>query len=368
MRFIAVTLVVLVSSPTLAQDSGGSATATGISRDFNPAISLNALFLASDFQGVDVHAGAVSEEEGLEPGVALQEIELQFSSAIDAYGKADLIFTFEDGAIGLEEAYATTNVLPGGFGLRAGQVFVPLGHENTLHAHQLPFVERSLFAKSVFGEALAEFGAELDYVAPLDFYLRVQGGVFNGDNEALFASHEDWDLAYLGGIDALWDVSENGALSLGTDYVAGPNSSSSAASTELTQLFAAVARYKWRSANAAHPRALEVMGEFLFAERSAVDSTQAIEPAELPERFVHRGAYGLVQYRFQRRWWLQGRYDWYDPEAEESTRASAMLAFVPTEFSVLRFEAGVVDLADNSYSEFRLQYNFTIGSHPAHRY
>jgi hypothetical protein len=360
--------VVLVASPVLAQDAGGGATATGISRDFNPAISLNALFLASDFQGVDVHADAVSEEAGLEPGIALQEIELQFSSAIDAYGKADLIFTFEDGTIGLEEAYATTNVLPGGFGLRAGQVFVPLGHENTLHTHQLPFVERSLFAKSLFGgESLAEFGAELDYVVPVDFYLQVRGGVFNGDN-VLFAGQENWDLAYLGGIDALWDVSENGALALGTDYMAGPNSFGSEANTELTQLFAAVARYKWKSANAAHPRALEVMGEFLFGQRDA-DSTQAaVDPAELPARFVHRGAYGLANYRFQRRWWLQGRYDWYDPEAEESTRASIMLAFVPTEFSALRLEAGVVDLADNSYSEFRLQYNFTIGSHPAHRY
>ena len=77
--------VFLGVAPVAGQTPGSSATATGVSRDFNPAISVNGLFLASGFPGLpDSSAAAWARESGLR----LQEAEMQFTAAIDPYAKA----------------------------------------------------------------------------------------------------------------------------------------------------------------------------------------------------------------------------------------------------------------------------------------
>lgn len=355
---IAVAVVpLLCASATTAtsQDTEGSATATGMSREFNPAISINGLFLGSGFSGLQ-DSGA----EGHEPGLRLQEAELKFSASIDPYTSGDFVFTYEDGEIGLEEGFVTSGVLGHGVGLRGGQTFVPFGHENTLHTHQLPFIQRSLFASTVFGEALSEFGAEVSWVPALPWFLELQGAAYNGDDADLFDGAGDWDLAYLAGVDALWDVSEEGAFSLGTDYLSGPNGNGSVGETTWSQLFSAVARYKWRSARRARSHGYELLAEYNYAHIGAPGGTS-------PD--IARGFYALAQLQFSRRWWVQGRFDFVNPSTEDSTkRGAVLLAFVPSEFGALRFQTGVVGAPGDTFTEFHLQYNFTLGSHPAHAY
>ncbi len=349
-------LLLSVGERVVHAQTEGTATATGISRDFNPAISLNALFLLAGFPG---WSDAVDRAEGLESGARLQEAELQFSAAVDPYTSADFIFSFEDGELGIEEGYVTSNVLPHGVGLRAGQMFVPLGHENTLHTHQLPFIQRSLFGGAVFGEALSEFGAEVSWLPATPWFLELRGAAYNGD-DALFDGAGDWDLAYLTGVDALWDVSEEATFSLGADYLAGPNGNGTPDDTAWSQLFSVVARYKWRSARRLRSRGYELLAEYQFAQRGAPTGT----PAD-----IARGFYALGKLQFARRWWVQGRFDLLDPSAETSTkRGAVMLAFVPSEFGALRFQTAVVDAPSDTYAELQLQYNFTLGSHPAHAY
>jgi predicted component of viral defense system (DUF524 family) len=58
-----------------------------------------------------------------------------------------------------------------------------------------------------------------------------------------------------------------------------------------------------------------------------------------------------------------------ESEASADTqRASFMLAFVPSEFSALRFQTSYVDTPEDQFVEYLLQLNFIIGSHPAHNY
>jgi hypothetical protein len=223
--------------------------------------------------------------------------------------------------------------------LRAGQVFVPWGHENPLHAHQLPFVNRSLFADAVFGgEALSEFGLEARWVPPLSWFFELRGAVFNGDDAALFAGPEEWDLAYHGGFDALWDVSDGGTIAVSGAYLGGPNASGTTDASRWSHL-----------------------GEYQYAEREA---------AMMEMQGIRRGAYGYAMLKFARRWWIQGRYDSLnESEASADTqRASFMLAFVPSEFSALRFQTSYVDTPEDQFVEYLLQLNFIIGSHPAHNY
>ena len=84
---------------------------------------------------------------------------------------------------------------------------------------------------------------------------------------------------------------------------------------------------------------------------------------------IARGMYALAKVQFARRWWVQGRFDVLDPAGGESTkRGAVMLAFVPSEFGALRLQTGIVDAPGDTYGELHLQYNFTLGSHPAHAY
>lgn len=356
--------VCTLSGPVAAQTSDSGATATGVSRDFNPAISVNGLFLAAGFPGLPDSTAATW---GREAGLRLQEAEVQFTAAIDPYAKADLVFSFEDGAFDIEEAIVSSTVLSHGIGLRAGRIFVPIGHENTLHTHQLPFIERSLVGTAVFGEGLGEFGLEAAYVPALPFFFEVRGAVYNGDDDALFAAPGNWDLAYAGGLDALWDVSEGGTFALGADYCGGPNVAGTVDDAAWTHLGAGVLRYKWRSPTRARERALELMVEYLYRE---------LEATETVARRQQHGLYGDAKVQFARRWWAQGRYDYLpsaavggiDVENASTQRGSLLLAFVPSEFSALRLQGSVVDAPTETYGEVFLQFNFTIGSHPAHKY
>lgn len=347
-----------------AQTSGSGATATGVSRELNPAISVNGLFLAAGFPGLPDSAAAAA---ALESGLRLQEAEVQFTAAIDPYAKADLVFSFEDGDFDIEEAIVSSNVLSHGIGLRAGRMYVPVGHENTLHTHQLPFIDRSLVGRAVLGEGLREFGLEAAYVPALPFFFEVRGAVYNGDDDTLFAAPGNWDLAHAAGLDVLWDVSAGGTLALGADYCGGANAAGTAADPAWTHVAAGVLRYKWRSPTRARERALEFVLEYLYGERDAA----------APEaRSLQRGVYGDAKVQCARRWWVQGRYDYLaaagvggTAAADAATqRGSLLVAFVPSEFSALRLQGAVVDAGTETYGEVFLQFNFTIGSHPAHRY
>jgi hypothetical protein len=89
------------------------------------------------------------------------------------------------------------------------------------------------------------------------------------------------------------------------------------------------------------------------------------------------GWYGFAQYQFSRRWWAGARYGIlqrsYDESQaafidEQTHRSTVQLAFVPSEFQALRLEYSYVESPVDTWSEIFLQFNFTIGSHPAHRY
>lgn len=369
----------LLVNAGLAQTPTGDTTATGTSRAFNPAISLNSLFLGHLVSGLE--EGDHAEEDGhahFEEGLRVQEIELQFSADIDPYSRADANFAFHDGEFELEEAFVRTNRLPAGLGLRVGQMYVPFSLENTLHTHQLPFVQRSLILGAIAEEGLTDVGAELRYLTRAPFFFELRTGVFDGgrgeehaeeeegaehdhEHASVFGAPEGEDFAYHFGLASLWELGENSTFALDGGYLFGRNGLSEDNSTN-SQIVSGAATFRWKPAQRALYRGVRLSAEYTYVD---VQSELEDESSAFMSGWA---TYAQVQ--FARRWWVQGRFDQFEPpHGEDSqTRLGGALAFVPTEFQSVKLEVSRVDVEEDPYTEFFLQYNVTIGSHPAHRY
>ena len=129
---------------------------------------------------------------------------------------------------------------------------------------------------------------------------------------------------------------------------------------ESTVLYGVDLTWKWRPLVRSRDRSLTWQSEYL---RARVD--------EGPEIHDEGGLYSLLQYQWARRWWIEGRWDLYGVPKEtpdRDWRASALLAFVPSEFSALRLQASRLRVAGQDVNQVLLQLNVTVGSHPAHRY
>ena len=350
--------------PVWAQSSAG---ATGVSPASNPAISINGLFLGA----ITSRAGAEAEAEedhreeesshahghsGAEEGMQVQEVEVQFGSFVDPYLKADVILAMHGTeGIELEEGFVTTLGLGTGLSLKAGKFYADFGKHNLLHTHLFQFVDPPLVATRLLGaEGLNEVGAGLSWLVPASWYVELSGQVLNGDNE-VFAGPNGEDLAYLGHVKSFWDLGASTTLELGGSYAAGKNRFD-----ELSRLAGGDLTLRWRPARRAVYRSLTLQAEYLYASRD-----------QGALRNEEGGLYALAQYQFARRWWGQARYDLVGlpKEAEERDyRVSGLLAFAASEFSALRLQYNRLHEVGEGIDEFFLQFNFTIGSHPAHRY
>jgi hypothetical protein len=360
----------------------GSTTATGTSTAFNPAISVNGLFLgfytSSPFLRPPAFGDAHDHEEELEEegheadheeddghahahglpessGLQVQEVEVRFSAVVDAYFKADMTLAIPGTEnIELEEGVLETIFLPS-VTLKAGKFYGALGKHNNLHTHAFPFVDPPIANERLLGgEGLNEVGVGASVLLPTTWYSEFQGQVLNGDH-ALFNSARDRDFAYLGRWTNLWDVNDNATLELGGSYVFGKNEF-----TKFSQVWGGDVTFKWRPARQVRDRGLILQAEYLQAR---VDDGVDIEKVG--------GMYALVQYQFARRWWAQARYDVFGIPKLAPTReyrVSGLLTMAPSEFSAIRLQYNLNREAGQSVHQLALQLNFTMGAHPAHAY
>jgi hypothetical protein len=362
----------------------GSSTATGTSRAFNPAISVNGLFLGfytsepfarepafgethehesgHDTEEPEVHEheeeeGGHAHAHGLpgETGMSVQEVEVRFSAFIDAYLKGDLTLAIP-GTEGLEveEVVLTTVGLPN-VTLTAGKLYAQFGKHNALHTHAFPFLDPPIANERVLGgEGLNEVGFGASFLLPSAWYSEISAQVLDGKNP-LFASAEGRDFVYAGRWRNLWDLNDATTGELGGSYAGGKNSHG-----ELTQLLGCDLTVKWRPLRRARDRAFIFQAEYL---RARVNNEHDLGKAG--------GLYALMQTQIASRWWLQARYDRFsisDLEDEKEHRVSGLLAFVPTEFTTVRLQYGLNRTHTEDIHQIAIQLNYTMGSHPAHEY
>lgn len=374
----------IVPAPVFAQEISTDASATGISRAFNPAISVNGLFWGMGSSEDD----PLWPELGLVPGLHLQEMSLEVTSNVDIYFKAQAALSAtETTGLEVEEFYLTTLQMPIPLTIRGGKMLNHFGQHNLLHLHHMAFAEPPMIHAQVFGPDLNELGMEASYLVPAPWYMDLTLGVLNGDNRFLFAGEEQDDYAYLVHLDNLWDLNDEITLRLGSSYLTGekglhypdPARTPVAATIDeiVSEVWGADLQLKWRPLEHGRYRSFTLQGEYAAA-RLAIDRENS---RPLSGAFVQ----ALVQ--FQLRWWLQARYDWFArpaslhdffPEPVTLTynrgqdlygdRYSLALAYVPTEFSAFRVQYNALRLGDNFEYQVIFQTSITIGSHPAHKY
>ena len=396
MRPTRVMLLAAAVAAVLVVPAGAESTATGVSRDLNPAISVNALLLG---RVADTATDAAYN------GADLQEAEVQFTSVVDPHWKAHLTFAVhpthdhahaEDAeaaeaeadahagyAGDIEQAYVDGTSLPAGFALRLGKDYLPFGKHAPLHTHQFAFVDAPVAVRTFLGDhSLTEVGARVSHAVPLPWFSDLD--VYAVDGKSAIFDGGNRDLAYGARWTNLWDLSLESTLEIGGSWLHGPMAADylmihedETVAGDL-DVWGADVTYKWTSSSASRGPALHLTGEVILPRPD--------QGAQDP-----MGWYAMAQYRFARDWWLGAGlgavdrdlpHEEHEEEAEEVhddhglfTWEEAMeykvnLNWAPSEYSAVRLEAARFDDRAGEADDwlFSLQVNVTIGSHPAHLY
>ncbi len=334
----------------------------------NPDIGVNILMLGQ----------AASSKSEHDNGFSLQEIELQVSAPIDPYWSGTALLAVgpevnDEGetvySLGPEEVYVENLSLPG-FSLRLGKQKLYFGKLNTLHSHAQPFIDEPLTLSEIFGEeGLNETALSVSYLAPTSWYLEIIGQVFNGANKRAFASPQKGDDAGVLYIKNLWDLNDSSTLEWLLSAASGKNradENSTLANTAVT--------YKWRPTEGGRYTSFSLTGEYSQANmKSAIDEAGAIV-----KNIDNIHAVSVwATYQFMQSWFVEARTETAKTYLEENfsdrvdiKKQTALVGWAPTHFSAIRLQYDVVDNSSETENEHRVgvQFNFSMGAHPAHAY
>ncbi len=83
-------------------------------------------------------------------------------------------------SLGIEEAALETTDLPWGLSLKGGQFFADFTRMDKVHPHDRPFVDGPRSLDTIIGGETQARGFELQWLTPLDHYLRITTGIVDG--------------------------------------------------------------------------------------------------------------------------------------------------------------------------------------------
>ncbi|HYN43869.1 MAG TPA: hypothetical protein VE129_18975 [Thermoanaerobaculia bacterium] len=377
---------------------------------FNPALSVIAegLYYADNrsggaqglIPGSDGFAGTpVGEGRDLSRGFNLGETELTFSGAVDPYFDVTAIASFSPDGVSVEEAYGRTRNLPAGLAVKLGKFYSDIGYANKQHPHQWDFVDQSLPYEILLGGGLNDVGVQLTWLPKTPVYLLLGVEAFQGDNPGVAnllgpdASPTFTDEAgprlFTGFVKISPDIGYSDALQIG---LSGGLSSlhqeeSGQDGLEGTAWFAGTDWvFKHDSPEPFGRNDFVFQAEYLYREKN-LDRVAAEDPATIgkpstakQDAFYVQGTWGLaprftVSVRYDAVGAFVNRVDLGDlglSDYEASRRVSLALTFNPTEFSRLRaqFSRGnaILGGVSESFNQFFLQFQLSLGVHGAHKF
>lgn len=323
------------------------------SKVFNPDIAVIGNFIGA----------AGTNEVDPRPGLSMNEAEFSFQAIVDPFARADFFVSAGPEEFELEEGFVTLTSLPAGLLAKVGKMKAQFGKQNTLHPHQMPWVDEPLFLTNLLGsdEGLNDSGVSVSkLILNPWFFLEATGEVFRGDNET-FRSYSRGDLTWLGRLRGYRDLSESTNLDLGTSIAVGRNELGEESRTRLVGVDATL---RYRPLRRAIYRRLLARSELVWSRASS--------PLEDGDDDV-RSAFGMYvggEYQFARRWFAGARYDFaeraFDPSLSDRA-ASFLLTYWPSEFSQLRGQFRRTKYAEGHVAnEVLFQFLFSIGAHGAH--
>ncbi len=319
----------------------------------NPAISV-----IGDFR-----AHYISDAER-NVDVEMHEMETVLNSAVDPYVRADFFVSIahEDGefAFELEEAFLTTLSLPARLQVKAGKFRSTFGKINRIHPHALPFIDIPLAYANYLGEeGLNDQGASINWLIPNSkFYQEAVFEITRGPEESPSFSTDDGNrLLYAGRLRNFWDITRNATFEVGFSGVTGRNESGGT-----TTLGGLDFTYIWKPLQFNVYQSLTLQSETIFA-RHTNDAGAVVNSW---------GFYGLLRYKFARRWQATMKLDHSDRPDDASLNENAVsltLGFLTSEYQ--KIELGLRTVSSTEEDRFFqavVRAVFVIGAHGAHEY
>lgn len=320
-------------------------------------------------------------------GFFLQEGELGIFADVDAYTKMKVNLSIHqeapssgnregDWKVEPEEIFIDTTQIPS-LTLRAGKFKGALGKHNLLHTHAFPFIDAPIINSVLLGgEGLNDVGLSASYLASLPWFSELTLQIVSGRPEtadaggSYFNSGSSNSSAYIGHFKNLWDLSDSSTLEAGLSGATGTNEFADAGGVNrpgATDFYGADLTFKWRPVEGGKKKAIVWATEYL--------SRKINRPIS---KSVAAGVNSSVQCQFKERWWVQLRGEYFEATdnaasplaiAPVSRKYSALLAFLPSEFSSMRLQYS--QLANDQVEpekKILFQMSFAIGAHPAHSY
>lgn len=361
MRSITLYILLIISLNTFGQSSMVS----NRGNQFNPATGLNATMLMRK-----------SENDTEQDGFLLQGVELQFNSDVDAYFRAQVVIGVhpeihdhdEDEESGEEEhnlyeihpeeAYIETTSIPS-VTFKAGKFLSQFGKYNAIHLHALPFVYRGVVQSETFGaEGFSAPGLSASFLVPVGWYSELTLEALQSDNESLFEKSSNATV-YVAKIKNLWELNDETTIEWGLSGLNYEIASYGDNEKETSKLFGSDLTIKWRPTKNGRSSSAMWSTEFIQKQRSGTTDSD------------NGGITSFLRYQLKQRWFTQAQYEFYGinkSQGEESIHAySALLGFIPSEFSAIRLQLDRL-AGDEDDSRVSLQFNMSIGAHPAHSY
>jgi len=350
----------------------------GVATDTKPRVKGLNPDVSANFLGLIQHGTGFSNNRTAPPynGLSIQESEIQFTSDVDPYLRASALFAFgqESGTTeftaGMEEIYFETIALPS-ITFRAGKFKLSLGKHNQLHAHGFPFIDAPLTHRALLGdEGLNETAISAAALLPFSWYSEIILQGYSPSNETLFlgaapdvGSRNSGDFGGLVRLKNLFDLNDDLTLEIGASGTRGQNQFGFR-----SQVYGGDLTFKWRPSEGGKYHALVFSSEYLNGRRPGSKDSAGDETEKLG------GVATWVQYQFSQRWWIQWRNERFglprSPAIAAQNKQSGLIGFFPSEFSGFRFQYDYLKTlgAAGSDHTFALQYNVSIGAHPAHTY
>lgn len=319
-------------------------------------------------------------------GFNLDSAELFIFSPVDPYLNLYSNIPFTENGVSIEEAYVVTTDLPEGWQLKGGKFKSNFSRLDAQHPHAWDFWDIALPYRAFLGsEGLGgEKGVQLTWLPAWSIYTQIGAEVLQGENDLLFGQDaHDGPHAFAFFVKGSIDTSDYSTFYLGPSVLFGKTDNSNVLpGTEVrgnSALYGMEAVWKWKPASR---EALTIQSEYLLLTQSGntIDPTTHAIIDSLRRR--QDGFYIQAIYR-KNRWGVGARYDALNIFSDTFElsgiqrnfsgtphRETASLEYNPSEFTRVRLQLAH-DLSDPSgrtNNEAILQFNFSIGAHPAHSF
>ncbi len=347
-----------------------------ILRDIKPSLAAANKTFPSQFNpAIGLVMDAVGSYRDHERGnIEFRSAELGLSANIDPFTRGYAIINGTPNGVEVEEAAIVTTALPYNLTVKGGRFFADFGRLSHSHDHNLPFVNRPIVLdRFVGGESQAD-GVEVSYLAPLQEYLTLTGGIYNkmgGENTRVdnLIPRDLSQFTYLGRAATFFNLNDANNIELGTSYAYTPKvkieqgANRHLAGVDLT--------YRYLPLSQASYRGLVWGTELLYnhEHRPIGGFPEEGTASEEPLSFKRRDAFGLYSYieaRLTRRYYPGFLFDYaqdIDHVKGPTYAYSPFFTIWLSEFQRLRLQYTRLEEPGNHENQFFVQWSIALGSH-----